>query len=82
MLLAGQFLLATYALPTRIDSPELHDRHLLSGHLYRPGGILGNHLHRPHRRPHIFGPQIGPGAGILPGILPGTLPGILPPFSG
>lgn len=69
--MVGQCLLTAYALPTRVDSSPLsavQDRHLLSGHLHRPDGILGNHLHRPHIRPHIVpGGGIVSGGGLLPG---------------
>lgn len=77
--MVSQFLLTANALPTRIDSSPLaavQDRHLLSGHLQRPGGILGNHLHRPHIRPPIV-PGVG---GLLSGLLSGA--GIIPPHIG
>lgn len=80
MLLAGQFPLTVYAQPTRINPAQasaVQNRHLLNGHLHRPGSVLGSHLHRPHIRPPIV-----PGIGAVPGILPGIGSGILPPYLG
>lgn len=74
LLMAVHCLLNAQAQPTRVDSTHsspIQSRHLLNGNLHRPGGLLGNHLHRPHFRPPI-----------VPQTFPGVFPGAFSPFNG